>query len=281
MKKEELREFYRISEAAFEEDCVFNDVTSSSFTSQRIIKARIKTKEKCLLCGVKLVKLLFLKRDRKVKVKLFKKDADSLNAGDAICEITGPAVSVLSVERIALNFLSFLSAIATTTDNLKKVVSKYWKSHPKPILLDTRKTVPGMRYLSKYAVRCGGGKNHRMNLREIAMIKDNHIAAVGIDAVLKKIRRRKVIIEADNLRTAEKILKGKPYVLLCDNFTPLMVSRAIKLKERISPATLIEISGGINEKSVKKYANLSVSRISAGSLTHSAGSIDFSLEVFS
>jgi len=279
MKKAELREFRFILKKAFEEDAVFNDVTSTAVGLKKKVNAVIVSRAYCRLCGAQLLPHIFRGRDKKITVKLLKKDGAAVFKGETVCGIRGNAASILSVERLALNFLGFLSGIATGTYGFKRLISKNWKAVKKPALLDTRKTTPGFRHLSKFAVRTGGGKNHRFNLKEIIMVKDNHLVSRGMEYILKKMKGKKVIFEADNISDARKILQIKPFVLLCDNFSPRDVSRAIALKNKISPSTLIEISGGINEKNILKYSHLAVDRISIGALTHSAVTADFSLDI--
>ncbi len=279
MKKAEIRELDFILRKAFEEDAVFGDVTSSALGLQETINAVIVSKQNCCLCGAALLPRIFEKRDKRITVKLLKKDGGTVFKGNAVCRIRGPAGSVLSAERAALNFIGFLSGIATKTRKFVKLISGNWQTPAKPLILDTRKTVPGLRHLSKYAVRCGGGKNHRFNLKEIIMVKDNHLAVTGLEQVLKKLKGKKVIFEADSVNDARKILRMRPFVLLCDNFPPAGASAVIALKNKISPSTLIEISGGVNEENILKYSRLAVDRISIGEITHSAGSVDFSLEV--
>ncbi|MFH1353616.1 MAG: carboxylating nicotinate-nucleotide diphosphorylase [bacterium] len=279
MKKAEIRELDFILRKAFEEDAVFGDVTSSALGLQGTINAVIVSGQNCCLCGAALLPRIFEKRDKRITVKLLKKDGGTVFKGQAVCRIRGPAGSVLSAERASLNFLGFLSGIAAKTRKFMELVSERWSFPVKPVILDTRKTIPGLRYLSKYAVRCGGGENHRFNLKEIIMVKDNHLAASGLERVLKKLKGKKVIFETDSINDARRILRIRPFVLLCDNLSPRGVAAVIALKNKISPATLIEISGGIDEKSILKFSRLAVDRVSIGALTHSAVAMDFSLEV--
>ncbi|MEA2082499.1 MAG: carboxylating nicotinate-nucleotide diphosphorylase, partial [Elusimicrobiota bacterium] len=246
----------------------------------RRIKARIISRGNYCLAGVPLLSAVFAARSKSIKIKFFGKDAMTIARGKTVCEIEGQAGAVFSAERVALNFLSLLSGIASKTAAFRKLIDKSWPVPGRPALLDTRKTLPGYRYLSKYAVRCGGGVNHRFDLEETAMVKDNHIAFAGIDSALEAFKRKKVIFEADDLKEAEKILAIKPYVLLCDNFKPRQAAEACALRDKISPRTLIELSGGIDEKTILKYRKIPVDRISSGAITHSALSADFSLEVY-
>ncbi|MFH1958404.1 MAG: carboxylating nicotinate-nucleotide diphosphorylase [bacterium] len=279
MKKAEIRELDFILRKAFDEDAVFGDVTSAALNLNKKIDAVIVSKQDCCLCGAAFLPRIFEKRDKRITVRLLKKDGGTVLEGQAVCRIRGQAGSVLSAERVSLNFLGFLSGIAAKTRKFMELVSERWSFPVKPVILDTRKTIPGLRYLSKYAVRCGGGKNHRFNLKEIIMVKDNHLAAAGLERVLKKLEGKKVIFETDSINDARRILRIRPFVLLCDNLSPSGVSAVIALKNKISPATLIEISGGINEKSILNFSRLAVDRISIGALTHSAVAMDFSLEV--
>ncbi|MCD6412667.1 MAG: carboxylating nicotinate-nucleotide diphosphorylase [Elusimicrobia bacterium] len=279
VRKRELEEVDFLLERSFEEDAVFNDITSLALVSGKRIKSAIITRQTCVVAGVAFLPAIFGKRDKKISVKILKKDGSVARKNSVICEITGDAASIFSVERIALNLIGFLSGIATKTRRLRKIAEANWKKGRIPAILDTRKTVPGLRYLSKYAVRCGGGKNHRFDLAERAMIKDSHKAVSGINSAVCKTPSGEVIFEADNEKEAEKILRIKPFVILCDNFSPARLKKVVRMRNKISPGTLIEISGGVDERTIAKYKNIPIDRISSGSITHSAGFIDFSLEV--
>ena len=280
LNKKETREFSFLLKKAFKEDSVYNDVTTKALFPSRSIKARIVSRGNYCLAGAALLPAVFAARSKTTKAKVLRKDGSDIIPGQTVCKIEGTAGMIFSAERVSLNFLSFLSAIASKTSAFKKIIDKNWKASRKPVLLDTRKTLPGYRYLSKYAVRCGGGVNHRFDLADTAMVKDNHIAFAGLDCALKAFSGKKVIFEADNLKEAEKILTIKPYVLLCDNFNPRQAAAAVALRDRLSFRTLIELSGGIDEKTILKYKNIAVDRISSGAITHSALSADFSLEVY-
>jgi len=280
LNKNEKQEFFFLLKRAFSEDRVYSDVTSRALFPSRSIKARIVSGGNYRLAGAALLPAVFSARSKNTKVKVLKKDASDVIRGKTVGEIEGPAGMVFSAERVALNFLSFLSAIASKTAAFKKIIDENWTASRKPLLLDTRKTLPGYRYLSKYAVRCGGGVNHRFDLADTAMVKDNHIAFAGLDSALSAFKRKKVIFEADDLKEVEKILAIKPYVLLCDNFKPRQAAEAVTLRDSLSPRTLIELSGGIDEKTILKYRRIPVDRISSGAITHSALSADFSLEVY-
>jgi len=277
LKKKAFQEFKSLLKKAFNEDRVKEDITTQVLGA-KIVTAEIFAKERCILCGIEFVKFAFLNRDKKLKVSVLKKDGKLLKKGDVILKIKGDLRSILSVERTALNFLSFLSGIATRTFEFKRKIASLWGKNS-PQLLDTRKTIPCYRYLSKYAVKVAGAENHRFDLSQIPMVKDNHFKGFGRRKILEVFEGKKAIIEVDSVKDARQILKIKPLVLLCDNFSPANLKKVVKMKDLISPATLIEISGGINERTIKKYRNIKIDRISAGFLTHSVKSIDFSLEV--
>ncbi len=279
LSKNEKQEFFFLLKRAFREDRVYDDITSKALSPSRSIKARIVSGGNYRLAGAALLPAVFSARSKSTKVKVLMKDGSDIICGETVCEIEGSAGMIFSAERVALNFLSFLSAIASKTRAFSEIIDRNWIASRKPVLLDTRKTLPGYRYLSKYAVRCGGGVNHRFDLADTAMVKDNHIAYAGLDSAIDAFREKKVIFEADDLKEAEKILAIKPYVLLCDNFNPRQATAAVTLRDRLSPETLIELSGGIDEKTILKYKRIPVDRISSGAITHSASSADFSLEV--
>ncbi|MBU4134530.1 nicotinate-nucleotide diphosphorylase (carboxylating) [bacterium] len=252
LNKKEKQEFVFLLKRAFREDCVYNDITSKALYPSRFVKARIVSGGNYCLAGADALADIFLARSKTTKVKVLKKDGSPLTCRAIVCEIEGSAGMIFSAERVALNFLSFLSGIASKTRALKEIIDKNWRSPRKPVLLDTRKTLPGFRYLSKYAVRCGGGVNHRFDLEDTAMVKDNHIAYAGLDFAIVTFRGKKVIFESDDLASAKKILAVKPYVLLCDNFSPRQAAEASALRDSVSPRTLIELSGGIDEKTILK-----------------------------
>jgi len=279
LNKKEQQEFSFLLKRAFDEDRVHGDITSKFLPGASRVKVRIVARGNYYLAGAALLPGIFAARSKNIRVRMFKKDASAISRGGIVCSVEGDAGAIFSSERVALNFLSFLSGIASKTASFRKIIDDNWDAPVRPMLMDTRKTLPGFRYLSKYAVRCGGGVNHRFDLAKVAMVKDNHIAYAGLDPLIEAFRHTKVIFEADDIKSAGRILSIKPYVLLCDNFNPRQASRAVELRDRISPRTLIELSGGIDEKTVLKYKHIPVDRISSGALTHSAVSADFSLEV--
>ena len=207
-------------------------------------------------------------------------DGSELSRGDVIASVTGPVRALLTGERTALNFLIHLSGIATRTAEFVKLVEG-----SNAVILDTRKTLPAYRHLHKYAVLCGGGTNHRMGLYDGMLIKDNHLAARGntsvADAVLSardylndRAPGLPVEVEVDTLAQLQDALAAKPEIVLLDNMKPTELQQAIRLRDELSPDTLLEASGGVNTETVGCIAGTGVDRISIGGLTHSAPALD-------
>lgn len=278
-----VRDIDEIISLALKEDCAYNDVTSKSLSLEgKNASAVLVAKDNGVLCGVSVFKRVLLRLSKKFKFKVFIKDAQKVKKGDIVLTVRGPAAPLLAGERTALNFIQKLSGIATTTNRFVGIVDGF-----KAGIYDTRKTLPGFRSVSKYAVRCGGGKNHRMNLSDMVLIKDNHLAL--IDDLSKKVReiREKykkllVLIECEHLRHVQEAVKAKADIIMLDNMKQEQLKKMVKLIRRSSTETYkpaIEISGGVNYKTVKNYAKLGIERISIGMITHSAPSLDISLEV--
>jgi len=212
-------------------------------------------------------------------VDYLKEDGGRIDVDTAVARVTGPLHSILKGERVALNFLGHLSGIASKT---RQFVDRV-ESLPVKIM-DTRKTLPTLRVLEKYAVRCGGGVNHRMNLTEAIMIKDNHLEAVDYDWKrianrLKKVRGKEIIIEIDRLSMIEKGIELNPNVILLDNMTVEQVRNAVAQVRASKKKIQIEISGRVTLATVLDYARTGADRISIGAITHSAPRFDFSLEM--
>jgi nicotinate-nucleotide pyrophosphorylase (carboxylating) len=220
----------------------------------------------------------FRQLDPGLQVSVRRPDGSTCAAGDVVAELVGRAQALLTAERVALNFLQRLSGIATLT---RKFVEQ---ARPARIF-DTRKTAPGLRDLEKYAVRCGGGCNHRKGLHEGAMIKDNHIATVGDPEVLREkvwelaAAGHPVVIEAQTLEEALLFATFPVQVVMLDNFRPPDMRRAVRLVRAVNPRVEIEASGGVTLKNVRAVARTGVDRISVGALTHSAPAVDLSLEL--
>jgi nicotinate-nucleotide pyrophosphorylase (carboxylating) len=260
-----------IVQIALEEDAARHDRTSSLLPEDLLVKAEIVAKGRVVLSGVDAIEAGF---GSSVRASTLASDGDMLNPGSPVATLSGSARAILSAERAVLNILGRLSGIATLT---RRYVDKLDPDSETKIL-DTRKTTPGLRVLEKYAVRCGGGHNHRMNLAEMIFLKDNHIAAAGdLKAVLKKRRPDDyVIVEVDAPTAIKKTLALGPNRILLDNMTDAQVAECLKV---IAGACEVEVSGGITLDRVSSLSKLGVNYISVGALTHSAPCADFSLEV--
>ncbi|WP_128699737.1 carboxylating nicotinate-nucleotide diphosphorylase [Candidatus Velamenicoccus archaeovorus] len=269
--------------AALLEDAAYQDITTLDFIpfSARVT-ARIIAREKGVVCGAALAAEVFRVFDPSLSVRLLKTDGYVVRAGETLMTVTGKARSVLSCERLALNFLGYLSGIATQTRQACDAVRRAGVR-----ILDTRKTTPLMRSLEKYAVCAGGGMNHRLNLADQYLVKDNHILILksigGFDIFAR--RRKKVLfeIEVENLSELKKAMVYRPDIVMLDNFSPLQVRRAVALLKKIFPdkehRPLVELSGGIGPQNIRGYAIKGVDFISLGALTHSARALDVSLEI--
>jgi nicotinate-nucleotide pyrophosphorylase (carboxylating) len=261
------------------------DIGGGDHTTEALIPGRARGETKLVarsqgvVSGLPILIKVYALLDRRVRVALLKRDGDLIRAGTVVARISGPLRSLLTGERVALNFLTHLSGVATLTHHFVREV------HPYPVkIMDTRKTMPCMRALQKYAVRCGGGVNHRMNLSDAIMVKDNHLEAVGYD--WERIRRalrghgkKTLVVEVDHLSSLLQALSLKPDVVLLDNMGVSEVEKAVAKVRRLSSRTLIEVSGGIRLDFIRRYARTGAERISIGALTHSAPHLDFSMEL--
>jgi len=271
---------------ALKEDLGSGDITSSViFEKDANLLAHITAKEKCVLTGIDVVKWIFDAVDEKIVLAPLSKDGDMVKKDKRILSVKGSAKNILSAERVVLNFLGHLSGIATITDSFVKEVKG---TNAK--IFDTRKTIPGLRELEKYAVNVGGGCNHRMGLYDGIMIKDNHLAGLRYqvkslklqnikDSVMKFKSRgyKNIEVEVENLAEFREALESGADIIMLDNMKPEEIKKAVKLKK--GSKVILEASGGIGLENVKKIARTGVDRISVGKLTHSAPSIDFSLEI--
>ena len=249
------------------------DVTSNLIDKKKIITAKIISNEKAIVAGLLFVKHTFLQIDSKIKFIIKKKDGSLVNKNSLIAVIKGRASSILISERVALNFLSHISGIATRTNQFVKLAGKKCK------VCCTRKTIPNYRVIQKYAVKLGGGTNHRFNLSDEFLIKDNHIACTDIrklvSSAISNKNRKKITVEIDNLKQLKKIMGLKFNTVLFDNKNIKNLRAGIKLAKKYYET---EASGNINLNSIKIIAKTGVDRISVGSITHSAPAIDFKLE---
>ena len=250
------------------------DITSSLVKNNKVIKVKLLSNQKAIVGGLLFVKHAFDLVDNKIKFIIKKKDGSVVKKGSLIAVIEGNAQNILVAERVALNFLSHISGIASKTNEFVKLAGKKCK------ICCTRKTIPNMRVIQKYAVKLGGGTNHRFNLSDEFLIKDNHIASSNIKSLvslaIKNKKRRKITVEVDNLKQLNEIVGLKFNTILFDNMSLKNLRKGIKIAKMYYET---EASGNINLKTVKEVAKTGVNRISVGSITHSAAAIDFKLEI--
>lgn len=266
----------KIIALALEEDMGLGDITSDNIFSEKDkSSAFFIAKEDMIVCGTLVAKDVFEYVDNKVDFKILKQDGSFVKKGQIIAQVKGKTLSILKAERPALNFLQRMSAIASKAFELNKIAQKYGV-----MLVDTRKSLPGMRKFDKYAVRIGGAKNHRMSLSDGVLIKDNHItAAGGIKKAVLKIRKAightpKIEVEVKNLKEVKEALLAKADIIMLDNMAPDEIKKALKI---INKKAIVEASGGITKDSLEEYCKTGVDVISMGVLTHSVGAKDISL----
>ena len=250
------------------------DVTSNLIKNEKIIKAKLITNQDAIVGGLLFAKHAFLLVDKKIKFVAKKKDGSFVKRKSVIATIQGNAQNILIAERVALNFMSHISGIATKTNKFVKLAGKKCK------ICCTRKTIPTLRVIQKYAVKLGGGINHRFNLSDEFLIKDNHIASSDIKKIvtlaIKNKKGKKITVEVDNLKQLKEIIGLKFDTVLFDNMNIKILKIGVKLAKKYYET---EASGNINFKTIKKIASSGVDRISVGSLTHSTQAIDLKLEI--
>lgn len=274
----DLSEINQILENALREDIGSGDITTNLlFPYDAECRAIILAKEEGLVVGLPIAEMVFRKLDKDIVWSEEKKDGDKVEPNQVMAEISGSQKSILTGERAALNFLQRLSGIATLTSRFVKAI------HGLPVkILDTRKTAPGLRILDKYAVRVGGGFNHRFGLYEEVLVKDNHIKlAGGITRAVNILReravtRKRIEVEASTISEVEEALNVGADVILLDNMSPKMIKEAVGL---IKGKALIEVSGGVTLENVREIAETGVDFISVGLLTHSPEALDIGLYV--
>ncbi|MBN1527350.1 MAG: carboxylating nicotinate-nucleotide diphosphorylase [Candidatus Omnitrophica bacterium] len=279
-----------IIKAALKEDIGKGDITTQALVGKfQSGGAAIVAKEDCVVCGLQVAEWTMAQIDYSVRFKPNCDDGVLVGARKELAFLEGRVASILRAERTMLNFLSFLSAIATRT---KKFVDKAKPYGVK--VMDTRKTLPLLRYLEKYAVAAGGGSNHRMGLYDQALIKDNHIKALGSMAngqgakmslmdMVRTVRNKSlkgtvVEIEVGTIAEFEEVLPAKPDIIMLDNMSPSDIRACVEVRKMAKFKPLLEASGGINLDNIESYAKTGIEMISAGSLTASVKSIDISLE---
>lgn len=281
MKSINKKELNRIIEAAFSEDIGSGDITSNSIVSKsQIASAYILAKEAGVIAGLEIAKKVFKKLDKNIVWKALVKEGDLVSAGTRIVTVKGSLRALLTGERIALNFLQRISGIASTTS---KYVSVLKDTDTK--ILDTRKTVPGLRLIDKYAVKIGGGTNHRIGLFDMALIKDNHIKAAGsISKAVQRVKTKnsksnkklKIEVETSNLDEVHEALKCNIDMIMLDNMSTSLMSEAVKL---IKKKAKTEASGNMNIDRILETARIGVDYISVGALTHSVKALDISMKI--
>ncbi|HWP98141.1 MAG TPA: carboxylating nicotinate-nucleotide diphosphorylase [Syntrophomonadaceae bacterium] len=263
---------------ALDEDLGYRDITSVNIISpEQKAQGIFLAKSPGIVAGLEVCQEIFSYLDPGMEFQVFIPDGHEVKPGDQIARVGGQTLALLEGERVALNFLQRLSGIATRTRTMADLIKDY-----KAQLLDTRKTTPGLRVIEKYAVRVGGGRNHRFGLFDGVMIKDNHIqVAGGISSAVAAVRQRvphtiKIEVEAENLDQVSEALQAGADIILLDNMDVDTLCQAVKI---IGNRALSEASGGIDEESIQAVAATGVDYISVGALTHSVKSLDISFEV--
>lgn len=261
------------------------DVTSTILIPESARgRVQIVARQSGVLAGLPLVQLVFARVDRRIEVAPCRQDGDRLSPGTIVADVSGPVRSLLTGERTMLNFMTHLSGVATLTRKFVDAVAG-----TSTVLLDTRKTLPGYRRLQKYAVRCGGGVNHRLGLYDAILIKDNHLAAWTADgqrplgAAIAAARQAArpgmtVEVEVDSLRQLTAALAAGPDIVLLDNMDVPTLRAAVRLRNEAAPAVRLEASGGVTLATVRSIAETGVDRISCGALTHSAPALDLAFD---
>lgn len=272
----------KIVDNALTEDIGDGDHTSlATVPKEAKGKAKLLVKDTGVLAGVELAELIFHRVDPSLVLEILIEDGAHVHPGQIVMHVSGSSRSILSAERLVLNFMQRMSGIATKTHQLAQLIEDYPTK-----LLDTRKTTPGIRLMEKWAVKIGGGHNHRFALYDMVMIKDNHVDYAGgirqaiertQDYLKKNKKNLKIEIETRNLNEVKQVLEvGQVDRIMLDNFTPDQIREALKLIDQSLYET--EASGGITEESIVEYAKTGVDFISSGALTHSYESLDLSLK---
>ncbi len=259
---------------AIDEDVGTGDITAQLLQSNKIVAAEIITREAAVMCGAPWVEEVYRQLDPGITIKWLVEDGQKIAPTQLLCTLQGPATSLLTGERIALNFLQTLSGTATTT---RRFVERL--QHSKTQLLDTRKTIPGLRNAQKYAVQCGGGNNHRLGLYDAYLIKENHIIACG--SITQAIDTAKVLhpgktveVEVENLTELEEALTAGADIVMLDNFEIASIDEAVKITKGRAK---LEVSGNVTEERLPEIAATGVDFISVGSLTKHVRAVDLSM----
>ena len=272
----DLKQIDKVVLNALEEDMPYGDITTDSLIpEERMVEAKFLAKADGVICGMPVAERVFKLIDARAALEIPKNDGQAVQKGEILAILRGPAAAVLKGERTALNLLQRLSGIATRTHCFAELVKDYPVS-----IADTRKTTPGLRYLEKYAVRCGGGRNHRYSLSDAVMLKDNHIAAGGgILSAVRTVRASiphtvKIEVEVENMDMVREALESGADIIMLDNMDIAAMAEAVRV---IGGRALVEASGDVTEERIRAIAETGVDIISIGCITHSVKALDISL----
>ena len=264
----------RVKLALAEDLYPYGDITSNLLKKNKVITAKLISNQNAIIAGLLFSKHAFKKVDKKTKFIIKKRDGSLVKKNSIIALVKGKANSILIAERVALNFLSHISGIATKTNQFVKLAGKKCK------ICCTRKTLPNYRVIQKYAVKVGGGTNHRFNLSDEFLIKDNHIANQNIKklilSAIKNKKGKKITVEVDNLKQLDEIMGLKFNTVLFDNMSIKNLKKGVKIAKKYYET---EASGNISLKNIKSVAKTGVNRVSVGSITHSVPAVDLKLEI--
>jgi len=276
--KDALKAINSAVNTALEEDIGTGDVTAASFNNNEMASAKVISREEAVLCGQNWFGLTFHKLDPSIVINWELNDGDKLEKDATVCSLSGNAQAILTGERTALNFLQTLSGTATKTKIYVDLISG-----TNAQILDTRKTLPGMRYAQKYAVRCGGGENHRMGLYDAILIKENHIATAGsvskaVNEAKQKYPTIKLEVEVENAKQLKEALQTQTDVILLDNFSLSELEKAVATTDGKKK---LEASGNMTLENIREVAKTGVDYISIGAITKHVQAIDFSMRFIS
>ena len=271
---------YKLIDLALEEDIINSDMTSLyTVDENKMIKAHIVAKEDMVFSGGIMVKPILERIDKNINFEIKVKDGENIKKGRECVTFEGNAISILSAERTILNFMQRMSGIATKTSNFVKALN-----NNKIKIVDTRKTLPGFRYIDKYSVKIGGGFNHRMGLSDAILIKENHIKSAGsIKSAIEKVKREaphtmKIECEVTDLKEVEEAVTSGANIIMLDNMTIEMMQNAIKIIRTAQKDIIIEVSGNVTLNRLPELAKLDIDVISSGALTHSVIAADLSMK---
>ena len=278
--KENDKYIDRIIDMGLKEDVGPGDVTTDIIIpAAAVLNGIFRAKDAGVVCGIPLMKKVFLKLDPAIKITVRKKDGDHVKKGDVIARIKGRARAILMGERLALNLLQLLSGIATSAYKFQEKAKPYGVT-----ILDTRKPTPTLRVLEKYAVKTGGASNHRMGLYDMVLIKDNHLDFIDLKKAVLDCRRfiprgMKIEVEVDNLDMLEQAMRAEPDIIMLDNMNLELMDKALARMKQFGSKAKVEISGGVTLETVEEIAKRRVDYISTGSITHSPQALDISLQL--